>query len=347
MKNKGIWAICLLFSLVLGCQSADEVVSTDPESTVESTAVAIDVTATEAPTTEPTATTEPTNTPESTPTPEPTETPTPEPTSTSEPVTPLPTVNVDARLSVPDTANPYDCLQLSQIPNSPAPYRVIGSPDSWTRPSEGWQEEVFTGYAANYNLIHLGLDVEGDTGQLDTILNVLDKHDVKTTMFLVGEWSEKNPEWIVEFDTRGHEFANHTDTHGDMAKMTAEQVTAELNRTEEVIQSLTGKTTKPWLRPPFGSRSEVSLTAAAEAGWTNVIWSGSSLDWEKGSNEETMCSTMMEGTFPGSILYTHSSHPELANALDRYIGEMQARGYTFVPLSVILSPTPEKFLELR
>lgn len=285
-----------------------------------------------------TATTIPTLPPPPTFTPPPTEIPataTLEPTE--EPPTPEPTLEPTAE---PVSLDENDCLPREMVADAQAPLQVTGV--DWPRPS-AWENEVFSGRGAN-NLIHLGFDVEGNPEPLAEILDVLDRHNVKTTMFILGSWADNNPTWLSQFAERGHEFANHTYTHGNMKEMDAATVQDELNRVEAVVQRLTGKTTKPWLRPPFGSRSDISLAAAYEAGWTTVIWSGSPEDWRPEFDEDAMCRTLLESSQAGGILYAHTGRPEMPAVIERYVGTMQQRGFTFVPLSVLLSENPTTFL---
>ncbi|MFT5195991.1 MAG: peptidoglycan/xylan/chitin deacetylase (PgdA/CDA1 family) [Cellvibrionaceae bacterium] len=204
--------------------------------------------------------------------------------------------------------------------------------------------EVNSGFTNGVKMIHLGFDVEASAEVLGPLLDVLDRRQVKTTMFILGSWTEIYPDWVKEMGSRGHEFANHTWSHSNMADMDAETVKQELASTEALVQSLTGKSTKPFLRPPFGSRSDVSIQAAYEAGYSTIIWSGSTEDWREGANVETMCKTLLDGSYPGSILYSHTWHPEMPETIDRFIGELQAQGYTFVPMSVIMSGRPQDYL---
>jgi peptidoglycan/xylan/chitin deacetylase (PgdA/CDA1 family) len=292
----------------------------------------------------PTATIVPTLPPPSTFTPAPTQSlPTATSVPTAEPATATPIAAPTGAVELTVEAVPLaenQCLPRAAVAAMQAPFRVTGA--DWPRPP-AWQNEVFAGRGAN-NLIHLGFDVEGNPEPIAELLDVLDSHNVKTTMFILGSWADNNPTWIEEFVQRGHELANHTYTHGNMKEMDAATVQDELNHVEAIVQRLTGKTTKPWLRPPFGSRSDVSLAAAYDAGWTTVIWSGSPEDWRPEFDEDAMCRTLLESSYAGGILYAHTGRPEMPAVIDRFIGTMQQRGFTFVPLTVLLSENPAAYL---
>jgi len=214
----------------------------------------------------------------------------------------------------------------------------------WPRPAAA---PGLLGRAPNdgLKLIHFGFDIEGDPSVVGALLDMLDRRQVKTTMFILGSWADTYPDWVQEMARRGHEMATHGYSHQDMSTMTADQITAELRSTEASISGLTGQSTKPWLRPPFGSYSEASVQAAYTAGYTTVIWTGSADDWRSDMDADKMCATLLYYAVPGAILYAHANRADIVEAADRFIAEMQLQGYTFVPLSVLMADDPAAFLE--
>lgn len=199
--------------------------------------------------------------------------------------------------------------------------------------------------ARDLQLLHLGFDVEGDPYFVGDLLDVLDRRQVKTTFFVLGSWADTYPDWVQEMARRGHEMATHGYTHRDMSALTAEQVSWELRQTETAVSTLTGQSTKPWLRPPFGLYSDESAQAAYAAGYTTVIWSGSSNDWRSGMDATKMCETLRQYAMPGAILYTHTNRGDIVEAVDRFLAEEQLHGFTFVPLSVLMADDPAAWLE--
>ncbi|MCB8965478.1 MAG: polysaccharide deacetylase family protein [Ardenticatenaceae bacterium] len=266
------------------------------------------------------------------------------PPATSTPLTVI-TLAPDPELTpLPDlpSENRFTCRTEATL-TAVSPIWIV-RPGPWPRPAAA------AGLLGHYpdtglKLLHLGFDVEGDPYFVGDLLDVLDKRQVKTTMFVLGSWADTYPEWVQEFARRGHELATHGYSHADMSSMTASQISAELRDTEFSINSLTGQTTKPWLRPPFGSYSETSVQAAYAAGYTTVIWTGSANDWRSGMDADKMCATLRYYASPGAILYAHTNRAEVVTAVDRFIAEMQDAGYTFVPLSLLLADDPADWLQ--
>lgn len=301
------------------------------------------------------------NTAEPEPTAAPTQTDTPLPVVVLEPATPtaiptdvpVATAEATATPEATQTAEPTStkvpptevveegaCRPLSETANLKNPFVVADT----LPPHAPSAFEINSGFSNGMNIIHLGFDVEGSAEVLGPLLDVLDRRQVKATMFLLGSWAVVYQDWVKVMADRGHEFANHTWSHSNMAQMSADQVKQELADTEAYIVSLTGKSTKPFMRPPFGSRSDISIQAAYEEGYSTIIWTGSTEDWREDANANSMCKTLLETSFPGGILYSHTWHPDMPETIDRYIGEMLAQGYTFVPMSVIMSDRPQDYL---
>jgi peptidoglycan/xylan/chitin deacetylase (PgdA/CDA1 family) len=189
--------------------------------------------------------------------------------------------------------------------------------------------------------VNISFDVQGDPGQLMKILDILDQYGVRTTFFMQGEWMEQYPEATQEIAWRGHELGNHSWTHFDFSEMTAQEVTRELQDTEALALELTGQTTRPYFRPPFGSRSPVSLQTAYELGYTTIIWTYGADEWRDGATAQTIYDNVYGNKAPGALYYTHTDRQIIIDALPRVIEAFLADGYKLVTAGEILAPPAE------
>jgi peptidoglycan/xylan/chitin deacetylase (PgdA/CDA1 family) len=202
-------------------------------------------------------------------------------------------------------------------------------------------EIVYTGqpYAADGSpQVNLSFDVEGEPELLYQMLDTLDEYGVRTTFFMQGEWVQQYPEATKRIAERGHELGNHSWSHGDFKPMTAEQVIKELEDTETLVKELTGQTTKPYFRPPFGSRSEVSLKTAYDLGWTTIIWTYGSEDWREGATAQTIYDNVVGNATPGALYYMHTSRQIDVDALPLLLKGFEDAGYKVVTAGEILTP---------
>jgi peptidoglycan/xylan/chitin deacetylase (PgdA/CDA1 family) len=111
------------------------------------------------------------------------------------------------------------------------------------------------------------------------LLELLARHQVRATFFLVGGYVRQRPEIARAVRQAGHLVGNHTMTHPSLLWEPPARVREELAGCSAVIEDATGEAVK-WFRPPFGSRRPDVLRAAAELGLTPVMWNITAHDWD-------------------------------------------------------------------
>src|SRR4051812_20469478 len=115
------------------------------------------------------------------------------------------------------------------------------------------------------------------------LLDVLAKHNVKATFFLIGKFVQQRPEIVARIVAAGHAIGNHTQTHPRLLLLNSAEVRREL---EDCAVSLAGegfvldRATKIF-RPPFGLRRPATLRIARELGYTPVMWTVTCWDWKQ------------------------------------------------------------------
>ena len=166
------------------------------------------------------------------------------------------------------------------------------------------------------------------------ILDILDEYQVKTTFFLVDIWTQRFPELVKEIAARGHEIGNHSTSHPQMSKLSAEKIAQELKTMSDEAEALTGA--RPRLfRPPYGDyNNQVVLTARAE-GYEVIQWSVDSLDW-KNRGVQDLVNRATQKVRSGDIVLFHNDSQYIVEALPAILKSYQAQGLTVVPVSELL-----------
>lgn len=188
-------------------------------------------------------------------------------------------------------------------------------------------------------VVALTFDDGADGTNVNKILKILADHNVKSTFFLTGSGANHHPQAIKNIAAQGHEVSNHSYSHPDFTKLTAAQMKSELDRTETVIRNLTGKTTKPLFRAPFGAVNNNVLAGVGAAGYTHTIqWDIDTVDW-KGISASQITNKVMNNVKPGSIVLMHTGAgaPGTPVALPDMITKLKAQGYKFVTVSQMLN----------
>lgn len=83
------------------------------------------------------------------------------------------------------------------------------------------------------------------------ILDLLSKHNVAGTFFVLGWVAERHPDLVREVERRGHEIASHGYSHRLITKMTSEEFRADLERSLEVLTKLASAPVRGFRAPSF------------------------------------------------------------------------------------------------
>jgi len=196
------------------------------------------------------------------------------------------------------------------------------------------------------------------------LLDLFRRLDLRTTLFLTGEFIERDPELVRRALRDGHEIGNHTYSHPHLTTyaetlshallphVNREMLHTELRRAEEAFARATGQRMAPLWRAPYGEENGSLRRWGAELGYLHVRWSslgGASLD-SRDWVDESHGSIYQDSTrimqrllrFPsldGGIVLMHlSSHrPEPPwDALPGFVEELRERGLEPVRVSELL-----------
>lgn len=186
----------------------------------------------------------------------------------------------------------------------------------------------------NDNKVSISLDATWGVDQTDELLDILDRHAVKTTFFLAGYWVEKHPDYVKKIQERGHEIGNHSYEHPHMNALTYDQIRNDLKRNHDLLKEITGEDAFLF-RPPFGEYSNKVIDAAAELGYFTIQWSIDSLDW-KDVGADYMVNRVLSNVDPGDIVLFHNAGKHTPKAIDVLLTQLKARGYEVVPISDLI-----------
>ena len=165
-----------------------------------------------------------------------------------------------------------------------------------------------------------------DTEQLIEILN---KHNAKITVFAVGDWVRKNPEAVKAFYDNGHEIANHSDTHALFGKVSAEKVKEEIINCNNEIEKITGQKPKT-VRAPSGDYDNKSIEIAESLGMKMIQWDVDSLDWKDKATADSIYKRVTSKVKNGSIVLFHNDADHTPEALPNILKTLKDEGYEFV-----------------
>ena len=171
------------------------------------------------------------------------------------------------------------------------------------------------------------------------ILDVLDKHNVKCTFFMTGNYLRLFPETAKEIQARGHEIANHSNTHQRQSTL------GEYTKMKEVLlpvkEAVSVLGVHPRLfRPPYGDFDKVTTAIARGAGMEVCLWTIDSKDWDPTlqTKKEVIIKRAKKDVTPGTIVLFHLDGYNTYEILDEVIGYYQGElGLKCVPVTELMA----------
>lgn len=171
-----------------------------------------------------------------------------------------------------------------------------------------------------------------------TILDTLKAEGLHCTFFLAGQFAEAYPALVMRMALDGHELGNHSWTHPRFSGLKPEEVASQISRTEARVRKLTGLSTKPYFRFPYGWKSDALIRQVNDMGYLSVSWTFDSFDSVAGVTAETIRSRVNKYACGGAIVLMHCGSAAEAQALPSVIADLEAAGYEPVTLTEVLVP---------
>jgi peptidoglycan/xylan/chitin deacetylase (PgdA/CDA1 family) len=212
-------------------------------------------------------------------------------------------------------------------------------------PTGQWYGRAFTGLSRGSKQLALTYDDGPNDPHTLRLLEVLSRHDVKATFFLIGRYVRQRPDIAGEVLKAGHVIGNHTFTHPLLIFKSAAEIRRELSDCHAAIQDAVGEHSNLF-RPPFGGRRPATLRIARELGLEPIMWNVTGYDWNAppAAAIERKVSRQIRG---GDVILLHDGgHKQLGAdrsqtvvASDHLITRYKQDGYRFVTLPEMMQTT--------
>lgn len=177
------------------------------------------------------------------------------------------------------------------------------------------------------------------------LLEVLDRHQVKATFFMIGRYAARQPDVTRAVAAAGHAIGNHTFTHPNLIFSTVGQVGVQIEECRQVLEQIVGPHSALF-RPPHGGRLPHVLRTARRLGCVPVMWSVTAYDWrpiDAAAIEQNVTRNLRGGDLillhDGGHLGTVDRAASVA-ATDRILRRCLDQGYQFVTVPEMMETTP-------
>lgn len=196
------------------------------------------------------------------------------------------------------------------------------------------------------NKVALTFDDGPDTRFTPQVLDVLKKHNIKATFFLIGARAKEHDEIVKRIHDEGHAIGNHTYWHPNLPKEKLDRMEWEVTETEKVIENIIGY--KPRLfRSPYGALNEEMVETLGGMNNTIIGWNVDSLDWKQ-LESDVIADNVLSNVDLGSIILMHDGGDwsmdlsGTVGGLDKIISKLKEDNTNFVTVPELIGVPKEK-----
>ncbi len=197
---------------------------------------------------------------------------------------------------------------------------------------------AFTGLPPGSRQLALTYDDGPNDAATLRLLDVLDRHNVKASFFVLGRFVQAKPEIVRALATRGHAIGNHSWDHPRLIFASGADLRRQVQQTQSAIFDASG-VTPSLFRPPYGGRRPGTFHAIRALGLEPVMWNVTCYDWKPTSAAKvvTHAQRQIRG---GDVVLMHdgdqramgADRTHTVEASDRLVTHYKAEGYEFVTI---------------
>jgi len=236
----------------------------------------------------------------------------------------------------------YNPLMLSvAIAGAAAAGAAVSAGYQSMSPTGQWFGRAFCGSPGGNSLALTFDDGPNDPHTL-RLLDVLGKHNVHATFFLIGRYVKQRPDIVREIAQRGHVIGNHTFTHPRLIFLPEARARAEIVQCREAIRDAVGEHSNLF-RPPWGGRRPGTFRLVRQLGLEPIMWNVTGYDWNAPSVEyiEHQVTSKVRG---GNVVLLHdgghaalgADRSKTVAAVDRMIARFKSEQRQFATISEML-----------
>jgi peptidoglycan-N-acetylglucosamine deacetylase len=167
------------------------------------------------------------------------------------------------------------------------------------------------------------------------ILNILEKYNVPSMFFCIGEKAKENKELLLQIHQAGHLVGNHSFSHAKRFDLyTRKKMIEEFNKTNNNIFRIIGE--KPvYFRPPYGVTNPTMRQALKKFDLITIGWSLRSFDTIK--SKEKALKRVLKKIKSGDIVVFHDNVPITPQVIEAFIPVIINKGFKIVRLDHLIN----------
>jgi peptidoglycan/xylan/chitin deacetylase (PgdA/CDA1 family) len=170
------------------------------------------------------------------------------------------------------------------------------------------------------------------------VLDILAKHNIQATFFLVGRYVEQYPALVKQIHQSGHQPGIHCYRHRPFPLEKSIVLRRQLERTQTAIAEICGVSPETIrdLRPPYGAFTRKNISMLESWGYQLVMWNNIPPHWMQPLG--WTITQIRDQISPGAIIVLHDGHghgSKVSSVIDLIVPEMQAQGLRFITIETM------------
>ena len=186
----------------------------------------------------------------------------------------------------------------------------------------------------NSNKVSLMVNVYWGNEHLEKMLQIFEKHEIKTTFFVGGSWVKENEVLLKKIHSAGHEIASHGTNHKEHGKISYEKNLSEIQTCHELVKHLLGVEMELFA-PPGGSYNKNTTKAAEFFGYKTIMWTRDTIDW-RDKNASLIFNRAVTNMCGGDLILMHPT-ASTVEALSNIIDYSKKHGFVLTTVSETLA----------
>lgn len=169
------------------------------------------------------------------------------------------------------------------------------------------------------------------------LLDLLRRHQIRATFFVLGSKAERYPELIARIHQEGHQIGVHNYIHLSNWLITPWSVwRKQVEKSSRIVENITG--VRPvYYRPPWGMMNVFDFLLLRK--YRIVLWSVMPCDWRSSVGADRLARRVLTRIRDGSVVLLHDSGETygadrdapayMIEALEQVIAEAREKGFQF------------------
>ncbi|MCF7799401.1 polysaccharide deacetylase family protein [Candidatus Babeliales bacterium] len=191
-------------------------------------------------------------------------------------------------------------------------------------------------------VVALTFDDGPNPPRTNELLEVLKKHEIKATFFVLGKYIQNYPDIVKQIYNDGHEIGNHSWSHNYMVFKSCNTIRKEITSTDTAIRDL-GYTGVIYFRAPHGGKLINLPMVLSQQNRIHILFNVIAWDWTC-PGVEKIVNNVMKSIKPGSIILLHdgdgakdkADRSQTVKATDIIIQKLKEQNYKIVTISELL-----------